>query len=143
MPITESFKVFSDRYHPSPKLWKAMHRPEKSHGEPDIFFSSGKYTFAITKRTTPISLISSLSVGDRIVVQPRTMIGKNNRVLQNAKNLPMMRYGKITTKPALEPDQKGRRKHPLYYVCVKWEEKVYPDNPNLKNSPFKTFTLIK
>ena len=126
-----------------PKLWKAMHNPEwEEHGDEDEFFRKGNYTFAICKGTTPISLISSISVGDQIVVQPRTMIGKNNRVLQNAKNLPKMRYGTITTKPALEPKQKDRREHPLYFVNVDWEEKVYPNNPNIKNSPCKTFTLI-
>ncbi len=124
-------------------MWKAMHNPKwEEHGEAPAFFETGKYVFAISKSTTPESLITSLTVGDRLVVQPRTMFGENNRVLKNEKKLNILRYGTITAKPTLEEDQKGRTAHPLYFVSVEWEEKVFPYDPKIKNHPCKTFTLI-
>ena len=161
MPITESFDIFSKRYHRSspnmgksstPRKWKAMHRPDWIHGEADEFFSSGKYHFAICKGTTPESMITSLSVGDKIVVRERTMLGKNNRQLKNVKNLQKLRYGTITATPELEENQKtggGCRdlpghceEHELYYFRVAWEKesKLYYRDM-LTNNPCKTFPL--
>ena len=130
---------------PQPKLWKAMHHPkwEGVHPEADSFFAMGKYKFAIHETTTPKSLLSDIKVGDRIVVQPRTMIGKHGNRLLNAKYIDQFRFGTITTESVLEPDQSGTIDAPLYGFLVDWDDSFVPVIPGMRNNPCKTFTLIQ
>ena len=66
-------------------LWKAMHKPNSVfHPEADAFFAMGKYKFAISsRRGTPESLIHDIKVGDRIIVEPQTMLRKNGQPRKN------------------------------------------------------------
>ena len=129
---------------PAPKLWKAMHHPkwEGVHPESDAFFAMGKYKFAIHDPTTPKSLLSEINIGDRIIVQPRTMFRKNGQRLKSEKKSNQFRYGTITTESRLEEDQIGTD-CPLYGFCVDWDDSFVPSDPTIINKPFKTFTLIK
>lgn len=129
---------------PATKLWKAMHAPHWSqHGEPDDFFKKGKYPFAISKGT-PESMVTDLAIGQRIVVQPRTKIGKNGRVLKNIKEKQVLRYGTITSRPIRDlDDTEQSEEHPLWYVNVEWDKESVVADSTIRNKPFKTFTLIE
>ena len=131
---------------PAPKLWKAMHKPHwVVHPEADAFFAMGKYKYAISRRKgTPKSLIRDIKVGDRIIVEPQTMIRKNGQPRKNPEKSMMFRYGTITTESRLEEDQMGQPEgNPLYGFCVDWDDSFVPSDPTIINKPFKTFTLIK
>ena len=133
---------------PAPKLWKAMHHPKwVVHPEADAFFAMGKYKFAISsRRGTPESLICDIKVGDRIIVQPQTMVRNNGQRLKKPKKSNLFRYGTITTESRLEEDQMVQQRlsdNPLYSFCVDWDDSFVPSDPTIINKPFKTFTLIK
>ena len=129
---------------PAPKLWKAMHHVEWTvHPESEDFFAMQNYKFAIKKITTPESLITDVNPGDRIIVEPQTMVGKRGRRLKNPKRTKKFRYGTVTSNPSLDEDQTGVNKCPLYSFSVDWDESFVPADPSIINDPCKTFTLIK
>jgi hypothetical protein len=140
----------------SKNLWKAMHQPfwEGVHPEPEAFFSMGKYNFAISKTSTPKSILREIKKNDRIVVRPKTMIGKRGNPVKNAQNFhpplfdcDVLRYGTIISNPILETDRNLLLHHcrstDLYEFRVVWDDSFVPDDPKLKNHCCKTFTLIK
>ena len=127
-------------------LWKAMHKPNSVfHPEADAFFAMGKYKFAISsRRGTPESLIHDIKVGDRIIVEPQTMLRKNGQPRKNPEKSKMFRYGTITTESRLEEDQMGQPKeNPLYGFSVTWDDAFVPADPSIINNPFQAFTLIQ
>jgi hypothetical protein len=122
-----------------------MHQPEwEIHSEPDTFFAMGKYKYAISRRKgTPKSLIHDIKIGDRIIVQPRTMVRNNGERRKSPKNSKLFRYGTITTESRLDADQTGRpAENPLYGFCVDWDDAFVPADPTIINKPFKAFTRI-
>ena len=143
----------------SKNLWKDMHHPSWKggvHPEPDAFFYMGKYNFAIAKTSTPKSLLTEIKKNDRIVVRPRTMIGKRGNRVVNPQNFhpplfdcDVLRYGTIISNPILETDRDllyRSQRSPntdLYEFRVDWDDSFVLDDPNLKNHCSKTFTRIK
>lgn len=131
----------------SKNLWKAIHHPSWKgvHPEPDAFFDMGKYYFAISKHT-PKSLLSEIKIGDRIVVQPQTMIRKRgNEPLKHKRALPYLRYGTIISNPILETDPAliaCTKRKTLYRFRVDWDDSFVPVSPKVKSNGRKTFTLI-
>jgi len=132
---------------PSPKLWKVMHHPRwtEVHPEAKEFFAMGQYKFAISKRKgAPISLIDEIKVGDRIIVEPQTMLRKNGQPRKNPERSKMFRYGTVSSECRLEEDQLDQpEKNPLYGFCVDWDDDFVPADASIKSKPFKTFTRIK
>lgn len=132
------------------KLWKVMHHPEwghVGHPEPEEFFSLGCYWFCISSGSTPKSILGELNAGDRIVVQPKTMVGSRGKCLKDARGLKELRYGKIVSEPLQTPHTDSP--DPIYadprwyYVKVEWARESAPPHPSYKSNPCKTFTLIK
>jgi hypothetical protein len=130
---------------PAPKLWKAMHHVKWDvHPESDDFFAMKNYKFAVKKITTPESLITGVNPGDRIIVQPQTMVGERGGRLKNPRRTEKFRYGTVTSNPSLDEDHILRAGHtsPLYSFSVDWDESFVPADPTIRNDPCKTFTRI-
>lgn len=151
---SERIQSFSSPKWEEPR-WKAMHRPDWIHGEPEDFIRSGKYNFAIRKGTTPESLVKDIAVGDRIVIEARTMKGKKKSQLDKPRSLKYWWVGTITTIPKREKNQgtsggcrnnhDHRAKHPLYYFCIDWDKEgskvsCTSSPPCPAGWPCKTFT---
>lgn len=118
-----------------------MHHPEwgfNPHPEAREFFELGEYWVCAGHPSTSTSVVDSVNIGDRFVVQPKTMFGKRDKKVKNpcpcAKDI--YHFGTVLSKPT--PEELARKGWMKFNVD--WTESI-PYNGKYKNKGQKTITL--
>ena len=121
-----------------------MHHPEwefNPHAEAPEFFELGEYWVCVGHPSTPASVVYEVDVGDRLVIQPKTTVGKRVKKLKVPRpcDKDIYCFGTVRTKAKSVTDPELSRKGWVKFK-VDWEESI-PYNGKYTNKAQKTITL--
>jgi hypothetical protein len=137
----EQTLVRQNAYRPH-KVWKGMHHPEwgrsniahrePAHQEEDAFILSGEY-WIYPNNNGLLNTLATMKDGDEFIMEPRTAIGKNGRLLKKAKPLGYLRKGIISAAPIIARQNFDNVKD-WYVIRIDWSPTHYHKDPKYKNT---------